>query len=158
MGKPVLFLRTPFDERYPAFSPDGHWLAYASNESGTFQVYVRAFPDTGGKWQVSIDGGTYPTWARDGNQLFFEDLDGQLLTTTYSAKMNSFVSDRPHVWSKNRLAKVVNTIRNFDVAPDSKHVIALMPAEDAGMQPSQSHVVFLENFFDELRRRVPVNK
>jgi serine/threonine-protein kinase len=55
--KPEVFLQTPSDEMYPSFSPDGHWLAYVSNESGDFQVYVRAFPDTGGKWQISIDGG-----------------------------------------------------------------------------------------------------
>ncbi len=52
-GKPELFLSTPFVEAGPAFSPDGRWLAYQSNESGQEEIYVRAFPDTGGKWQIS---------------------------------------------------------------------------------------------------------
>jgi serine/threonine-protein kinase len=65
-GKPEVFLQTPADERFPSFSPDGKWLAYVSSESGSFQVYVRAFPDTGGKWQISSDGGVYPMWSRRG--------------------------------------------------------------------------------------------
>jgi len=58
-GKPEVFLQTPADERAPSISPDGRWLAYASNESGTSQIYVRAFPDKGAKWQISNSGGTY---------------------------------------------------------------------------------------------------
>src|SRR5262249_9298091 len=56
-GPPEKFLQTKADERHPMFSPDGKWIAYSSTESGTFQVYVRSFPDTGGKWQVSTKGG-----------------------------------------------------------------------------------------------------
>jgi Tol biopolymer transport system component len=59
-GKREVFLQTPSNERNPSFSPDGHWLAYVANESRGFQVYVRAFPDTGAKWQISGDGGGYP--------------------------------------------------------------------------------------------------
>jgi hypothetical protein len=57
---PDFFLQTPADERLPSFSPEGKWLTYAFRESGSFRVYVRAFPDTGGKWQISSDGGNYP--------------------------------------------------------------------------------------------------
>ncbi|HEX9572291.1 MAG TPA: hypothetical protein VF969_08560, partial [Burkholderiales bacterium] len=59
-GKPEVFLQAPFNERMPAFSPDGRWLAYASDESGTFQVYVRSFPDGRGKWQISNSDGDHP--------------------------------------------------------------------------------------------------
>ena len=75
-GKPEPFLQTPFDERHPSFSPDGRWMAYDSNESGAYQVYVRAFPDKGGKWQISNSGGIYPVWSRNGRELFFRT-DGQ---------------------------------------------------------------------------------
>ena len=68
-GKPEVFLQTPAEEQTPSFSPDGRWLAYASDESGTFQVCVRAFPDKGGKWQISNSGGTWPMWSRDGREL-----------------------------------------------------------------------------------------
>ena len=65
-GKPTVFLASPFIESEAAFSHDGRWLAYESNESGRFEVYVRPFPGPGGKWQVSTDGGEYPTWSRNG--------------------------------------------------------------------------------------------
>ena len=71
LGKPEPFLHTSFSEQKPAFSPDGHWLAYSSNESGALELYVRPFPGPGGKWQISTGGGDYPIWSRDGHNLFF---------------------------------------------------------------------------------------
>ncbi len=68
-GKPEVFLQTPAIERTASFSPDG-WLAYTSDESGTSQTYVRAFPDKGGKWQVSNSNGIHPAWSRNGHELF----------------------------------------------------------------------------------------
>jgi serine/threonine-protein kinase len=66
-GQPTIFLKSPFSELASMFSPDGRWLAYASNETGRFEVYVRPFPDVnGGHWQVSTGGGTRPLWARNG--------------------------------------------------------------------------------------------
>jgi Tol biopolymer transport system component len=59
----------------PAFSPDGRWLSYGSNELGTYQVYVRAFPDKGGRWQISTAGGEYPFWSRNGRELFYRTLN-----------------------------------------------------------------------------------
>jgi Tol biopolymer transport system component len=68
-GKPESFLQTSASERHPVFSPDGRWLAYASDESGKYQVYVRAFPDKGGKWQISNAGGMSPFWSGNGHEL-----------------------------------------------------------------------------------------
>jgi Tol biopolymer transport system component len=152
-GKPEVFLQTPADERTPSFSPDGRWLAYASDESGTFQVYVRAFPDKGGKWQISNSGGTYPMWSRNGHELFFETLDNHIMVTTYTVKGDSFVADKPRVWSEKELGGVVNAVKNVDLAPDGKRIAALMPVETPEAQKAQSHVIFLENFLDEVRRR-----
>jgi Tol biopolymer transport system component len=77
-GKAEPFLQTAADEREPSFSPDGRWLAYASDESGTFQVYVRSFPDRGGKWQISNGAAVYPGWSRNGRDLFFRTVDNLL--------------------------------------------------------------------------------
>ena len=105
-GKPEIFLQTSADERNPAFSPDGRWLAYASNESGTYQVYVRAFPDKGGKWQISNAGGVYPVWSGNGHELFFRTGDNRIMVATYAAKADSFVPDKPRVWSDKQLANL----------------------------------------------------
>jgi serine/threonine-protein kinase len=153
-GPPEVFLQTPADERHPSFSSDGKWLAYTSTESGGFQVYVRAFPDTGGKWQISSDGGSYPMWSRSGRELFFESLDNRIMVVAYKAEGDSFVRDTPRLWSEKTLVNSINFSKNVDLAPDGKRVVAVMPVEGPEAQPSQHHVVFLENFFDELRRRV----
>jgi Tol biopolymer transport system component len=157
-GKPEVFLQTPADERYASFSPDGRWMAYASDESGTFQIYVRAFPDKGGKWQISNSGGFYPMWSRTGHELFFEALDNHIMAAAYTVNGDSFVADKPRVWSEKRLAGSVNNVRNVDLAPDGKRIVALMPVETAEAQKAQSQVIFLENFFDELQRKVPIGK
>ncbi|MEI6667542.1 MAG: protein kinase [Acidobacteriota bacterium] len=82
--KPVLFLRTPYDEDNAAFSPDGRWIAYDSNESRRPEVYVRPFPAAGGSYMVSRDGGTLPMWRDDGKELFFLALDGTLTSASVS--------------------------------------------------------------------------
>jgi Tol biopolymer transport system component len=69
--KPRPFLVTPAQESHAAISPDGRWVAYASNETGRFEVYVQSFPTPGGKWQISTEGGDQPQWRRDGKELFF---------------------------------------------------------------------------------------
>jgi len=152
-GKPEIFLQTPADERTPSFSPDGRWLAYVSDESGTFQVYVRAFPDKGGKWQISNNGGWLPMWSHNGHELFFEALDNHIMMAAFTVKGDSFVVDKPRVWSEKQIGGLTLTSRNVDLAPDGKRIVALMPVETAEAQKAQNHVIFLENFFDEVRRR-----
>src|SRR5712692_10007581 len=151
-GKPEPFLQTPFNERHGSFSPDGRRMAYASDESGSYQVYVRAFPDKGGKWQISNNGGLYPMWSRSGHELFFRTEDNQIMVASYTVKGDSFVADKPRLWSEKRLANA-GLDANYDLAPDGKRIAALIPAETAVGQRAQSHVIFLENFFDEVRRR-----
>ena len=159
-GKPEPYLQTPADERHPSFSPDGRWMVYVSNESGTRQVYVRAFPDKGGKWQISISSGLYPIWSRNGHDLFFRTDDNQIMVASYTVKGDSFVADKPRVWSEKQIRVIagVTGAKSVDLAPDGKRIVALMPAETAEAQKAQNHVIFLENFFDELRRKVPIGK
>jgi len=77
--KPAPFLDTEFLETQGQFSPDGHWIVYASDESGMWEVYVRPFPAAPGKWKISIGGGQHPRWRRDGMELFYLG-PGQKLT------------------------------------------------------------------------------
>ena len=158
-GKPEAFLETPADERYPSFSPDGRWMAYSSDQSGTPEIYVRAFPDRGGKWQISSGGGAYPMWSHTGRELFFETVDNLIMVAEYTVKGDSFIPDKPRLWSTKKLVSGrANSIKNVDLAPDGKRIAVLMPADTPESQQSENHVIFLENFFDELRRRVPVDE
>jgi serine/threonine-protein kinase len=156
-GKPEVFLQTRFNERGPMFSPDGRWIAYQCDESGTYQVYVQAFPDKHGKRQVSSDRGSQPTWSRDGHELFFRSYGApgdQLMAASYQERGDSFVADKPRVWSEKEPLTFTST-RSYDPAPDGKRVVALMPAETPEEPPG--HLIFLLNFFDELRRRAPLD-
>lgn len=156
-GKPEPFLQTPADERSPMFSPDGRWLAYVSNESGAYQVYVRSFPGREGKWQISTAGGSYPVWSSNGRDLFFRAIDNRIMVAGYTASVDSFSSGKPRLWSPTPLADFgpVGTT-SYDVAPDGKRIVALMPVAAPEAQHDQNHIVFLLNFFDELRRKVPL--
>jgi serine/threonine-protein kinase len=157
-GKPEPFLTSSADERYPSFSPDGRWLAYSSNEGGSFEVYVRSFPDKGRKWQVSNGGGSYPMWSRTAHELFFETPDAHVMVAPYSVTNDSFVAEKPRLWSPKALANMVNSVKNVELAPDGKRVAALMPAATPEDPSTQNHVTFLLNFFDELERRAPAQK
>jgi hypothetical protein len=103
----------------------------------------------GGQWQVSNDGGTFPRWSRIGHELLYQSGD-QIRATNYTVKGNTFAADKPRVW----LAKLGGT--EWDLAPDGKRVAVLTPVESAEAPKQEHEVVFLQNFFDELRRRVPV--
>jgi len=77
--QPSLFWQTPFNEDGGSFSPDEHWIAYQSNDQGRYEAYVQTFPASGGKWQISTNGGQQPHWRGDGKELFFSSADGKLM-------------------------------------------------------------------------------
>src|SRR5262249_41926221 len=134
---------------------DGRWLAYSSSESGTQQVYVQASSGGGGKWQISNGDGVRPIFAPRGGELFFRTLDNRIMAASYTVKGDSFVAEKPRIWSSKALANV-GLLRNYDVASDGKRIAALMPPENQEGQGAQHHVIFLLNFFDYLRQRIPV--
>jgi Tol biopolymer transport system component len=93
-GDPRPVIATPFNESYGTLSPDGRWLAYVSDESGQFDVYVTDFPSAAGKWRVSSRGGDFPQWRADGRELYFVS-GGDLMGTTVRAVGDRFDVDEP---------------------------------------------------------------
>lgn len=91
-------------------------------------------------------------WSRNGDELFFETLDNHIMVAAYTVKGDSFAAGKPRLWSEKQLGGSTVS-KNVDLAPDGKRVVALIPAETAEGQKVQNHMIFLENFFDEVRRR-----
>jgi serine/threonine protein kinase len=156
-GEPKVFVNSAFDEREPAFSPDGRWLAYASNESGSYEVYVRPFPGPGGKWQVSTGGGTYPKWSRNGKELFYRTAEEKIMALTYTVSGDSFHADKPQLWSPGQFTDRGPGNYNFDLYPDGKR-FAVLKAPGAEQNAAVNKVSFVFNFFDEISRKVPPGK
>jgi Tol biopolymer transport system component len=94
--KRIPIVKSTFDESQAKFSPDTHWIAYVSNESGIPQVYVQKFPPGDGKWMVSINGGRQPQWRYDGKELFYYGLDGKLMAVAVKTDGNNFEAGTPN--------------------------------------------------------------
>ena len=94
----------------------------------------------------------WPLWSRDGRELLFEALDQRVMAVGYSAKGDSFAPGKPRVWSETRLLSAAG-LSVYDLAPDGKRLAAILASDQAGGEPT--HLTFLLNFFDELRRRAP---
>jgi serine/threonine-protein kinase len=156
-GKPELLLSTGLDNQFPKFSPDGRWIVYRSIESGAWQVWVRPFPGPGGKWQVSEGGGTDFFWAKDGRELFYVTPDKRIMVVGYTTNGDSFVAGKPRAWSEWRVNSPGRSRGLLDLAPDGTRFAGLPLPEAAAPEKGSLHVIFLLNFFDELRRRVPAS-
>ena len=151
-GDPKPFVNSAFSEREPAFSPDGRWLAYESNESGSYEVYVRPFPGPGGKWQISTGGGVFPEWFRNGKELFYRTPDSKIIVVTYTGSGDSFHADKPQLWSPGQFTDRGLGNLNFDLHPDGKR-FAVLKAPGTGQTAAVNKLNFIFNFFEELRRR-----
>ena len=156
-GTPTPLLNSAANENNPQFSPDGKWLAYVSNATGVFEVYVRPFPGAGGPWQISSGGGQAPVWSRTKQELFFSPLTAQrIFVASYRVEGDSFQRDPPRVWSKSRYL-LRGPRRSFDLHPDGNR-LALAVAPEVTEAVKRDELVFVFNFFDELRRLAPVNR
>jgi serine/threonine-protein kinase len=153
-GQPTAFLSTPANEGAPMFSPDGRWLAYVSNESGGYEVFVRPFPGPGGKWQIAT--GTAPTWSRSRRELFYATPDRRIMVAPYAVEGDFFRAEKPRLWAERRFTQRINAIapRSFALHPDGDR-FALAATAETDLSARQNKVVFIFNFFDELRRIAP---
>ena len=148
-GTPTSFLSTAATEREPMFSPDGKWLAYQANDTGRFEIYVRPFPGPGGTWRISTAGGTTPTWSRTRRELLYRSPENQLMVAAYTASGDSFRAEKPRLWAEGYIGPQTGQ-RSFDLHPDGERVV--VAPELGSFDRPQDRLVFIFNFFDELRR------
>jgi Tol biopolymer transport system component/tRNA A-37 threonylcarbamoyl transferase component Bud32 len=149
------FLRTPFNEGGPTFSPDGRWLAYASDESGRFEIYVQGYPGPAGKWQISTDGGMEPAWNRNGRELFYRN--GDKMMAVEVATQPSLTVGKPKMLFHGDYVSTVPGLTNtaYDVSPDGQRFLMV---KEVGRALSSTQINVVQNWFEELRRRVPTGK
>ena len=136
--KPFAFLSSGFSERGGQFAPDARWVAYQSDESGRYEIYVRPFPGPGGQWQVSTAGGIAPRWAPDGKELFYIAPDGSLMSAPVAVKNTSLEPGNPVALFQTRIVfggvSPVGVLRQYDVASDGRFLINVT-ADEAGALP-----------------------
>jgi hypothetical protein len=107
------------------------------------------------KWRISTGGGKFPVWSRNGQELFFEDFDSsKIMVASYRRIGDSFVAAKPQVWSEKRLLDL-GILSSYDVAPDGRRFAVVLYADGTAEQKPITNLTFLQNFFDELQRRVP---
>jgi Tol biopolymer transport system component len=111
------------------FSPDGRWVAYSTNETGTFQVYLESFPPSTRRIQVSIDSGIRPRWRGDGRELFYLSADTHLMSVDISGGGKAFVSQPEEVFS------LPEGIEAFDVTPDGERFLVVARLENQASAP-----------------------
>ncbi len=131
--KPSVFLRTTSDEGHGAFSPDGKWIAYQSNESGRFEIYVQPYPATGAKWQVSKDGGNMAAWRRDGKEIYWLEESALMAAEVKSGPV--FQPGVPQQLFETGIRKIRN--ERYAVSGDGKRFLVPLPVmETVAIRPT----------------------
>ncbi len=146
-------LQTEFADNNPRLSPDGRWLAYDSDESGEFEIYVRPFPNIeGGRWQISMGGGREPLWGPDSNELFYRGREGVMVVSAETEP--TFSPGSPRVLFPDTYAVVQRP--SYDVSSDGQRFLMLkLSAEQPERDSAPIQLRIVNNWFQELERLAP---
>jgi eukaryotic-like serine/threonine-protein kinase len=145
---PVSIRRTPFDEFEPTFSPDGRFLAYVSNDSGTYEVYVQTYSDRYRRWQISTRGGYEPVWAKDGHELFYI-VNNMMMAVPVNLEAG-FHPGKPQALFEVRYDPGLDGFPPYDVSADGKHFLFVKPSTH---QPKVNEIDVTVGWGTELRSR-----
>src|SRR5215472_11352219 len=148
------FLRGPFNQGASQFSPDGHWLAYVSNETGRYEVYVQPYPGPGAKHQISTEGGTEPVWNPNGRELFYRS-GGKMMATEITTHP-LFFAGKPRTLFIGQYQPSPSPVpsANYDVSPDGQRFLMIK----AGAEGAATQINVVQNWFEELKQKVPTGK
>jgi Tol biopolymer transport system component len=155
-GAPQPFLRMAANEAWPDFSPDGRWLAYASDDSGRYEIYVQSYPGPGPRHPISAQGGSQPAWARNGRELFYTVPDPNATTGKMMA-VDVALTPTFTVGVPRPLESVVQIgtpTRGYDVSPDGRRFITVRETERSP-EPPPAQMVLVQHWAEELKRRAP---
>jgi Tol biopolymer transport system component len=148
-SEPQIFLSTSAGEQAPRLSPDGRFVAYVSDESGRREVYVRPFPSSEGRWQVSVNGGTQPRWRRDGAELFYVLDNTVMMSVLITAEQSlGFGQPRKLFESEDLNFRGVSWAQ-YDVSADGQRFLTSTPAEEE----ETGRIYIVENWYEEFRDR-----
>jgi dipeptidyl aminopeptidase/acylaminoacyl peptidase len=151
--KPVPFIHGPANEGQPAFSPDGRWVAYMSDETGRAEVYVQPYPANGDKWPISTSGGLQPQWRADGKELFFLSATRQMQAVDVGGRGDRFEAGAPRTLFTTRVALVAGLLgpyRAYSVAADGQSFLIDELPPDAVQR--RDPLVVIVNWTSLLRR------
>ena len=146
-GTKNALVSTPYVDQFPMFSPDGRWVAYESDRSGRFDVYVRAFPE-GEEYAVSVDGGHGAIWSKDGRQLYYGRGNEMMVVDINTT--DGFEAGTPRSLFQ---APTWIGASNYDVSPDGERFVMVRYSEE-----STPRINVVLNWFEELERLVPTDK
>jgi dipeptidyl aminopeptidase/acylaminoacyl peptidase len=147
-SEPTSLLNSPRNEYTPAVSPDGRWLAYASNTTGRMEIYVvpLAHPQSS-RWMVSSSGGTTPRWSHSGKELFFLDARSNFVSAQVSTTPNFAIQGTRTLFSANDFIQTSISRRNYDVGPDDQRFLFIRKSGGA----RTGYVVVIENWMNEMK-------
>ena len=153
--RPQLLLQTRFGDRDGEISPDGRWLAYSSDESGQFEIYVRPFPKVSEqRFQISSNGGAGAVWARSRPELFYQTPAGNLISVPIKTGVAFFAGSPSKVFDGTQYVSS-RLGRMYDVSPDGQRFLMLKPDASSKHTAASASLVVVINWFEELRARVP---
>ena len=133
--KPVPFLQSPSNEDHARFSPDSRFVAYVSDESGKFEVYIQTFPASGGKWLISTNGGAQPRWRRDGKEIFYIAPDRKLMAVDVKSEGSTFEAGVPKALFQTHVISYPQPRNFYEVSGDGQRFVIITPPEETNSAP-----------------------
>ena len=147
--KPFTYVQGNFTASSAQFSPNGHYLAYVTNETGRSEVYVQTFPQHTGKWQISTSGGVNPVWSHDGKELFYLSPKSELMAVGVSTNSGTFQAGTPKLLFQAHIMPTSYWRSNYVVLHDGQKFLMLTPAGET----KQAAITVVVNWPELLKKK-----